>query len=771
MNLNKLLPRFSIRAKLAIAFTLLAVLPLIAVVAVGTRTTIRKVRTHARETLQHDVESAQRQMEQSLEGVAQDIAYLASMVPGLLEGREVSGQWEAARPSMVSFLAVNKTIFRLKVFGADGRLRFAAHAPDADVAPETDDDAGGLYYVLRAQSLEPGERLMMPVELRRNQDGGDGVATLSAVAILLPIIDPSGTMQGTIVGEAYASLLFDGLEPGSPHLGGVTGLVDSDGFVLYHSALKRDWSKLLISPADLELPSELSPDVIEAVLSGSPGTVTTADKLIVSFVPLRIAQSGIRPLMLYRAIPRSVLEAPVRDFLGWVTVGGAVVLAIVLGLAVLAAHQLTQPIYQLRQGARRLAEGATDTPLEIETNDELEDLAADFSAMAEALSEHRHKLEDLVAERTRELLEAHAELEGILRHSADAIVGLDAAGRIRVWNQGAESLFGYTTAEAVHQDVDVLLLPPGADSAVEAAFIRHELETHGAVVNLRTTRVPKDGEPVPVSLTQTLIRDEHGEPLGHSLIIRDITAQAKLEEHMLRSERLAAVSVMAAGLAHEVNNPLAVIGNRIECMQQEVRERWPECNIEADLAVLHDHTNRLRELTRDLLRFAKDEGDEPRPLALDELLSRVARLMEQTLRSRSIHLDVHTESDLPQPRGSEKAIETVCMNLLMNAADATPPGGVVTVETRRSVAGAAVEFEVSDTGTGVPPELQHRIFEPFFTTKGSSRGTGLGLALCRSIIERHGGSIRVEARKGGGSRFIVSLPVTSPEVAWTSLPY
>lgn len=771
MNLNKLLPRFSIRAKLAIAFALLAVLPLIAVVAVGTWTTIREVRTHARETLQHDVEFAQRQMEQSLEGVAQDITYLASMVPGLLEGREVSGQWGTARPSMVSFLAANETIFRLKVFGADGRLRFAAHAPDADVATETDDDAGGLYYLLRAQSLQPGERLMMPVELRRKQNGGDGVATLSAVAILLPIIDPSGTMQGAIVGEAYASLLFDGLELGSPHLGGVTGLVDSDGLVLYHSALKRDWSKLLVSPADLELPSELSPDVIEAMLSGSPGTVTTPDKLIVSFVPLRIAQSGIRPLILYRAIPQSTLEAPVRDFLGWVTVGGSVVLGIVLGLAVLAAHQFTQPIYQLRQGARRLAHGATETPLKIETNDELEDLAADFSTMAEALSKHRHKLEDLVAERTRELREAHAELEGILRHSADAIVGLDAAGRIRVWNQGAESLFGYTAAEAVHQDVDALLSPPGADSAVEAAFLRNELQTHGAVVNLRTTRVPKDGEPVPVSLTQTLIRDEEGKPLGQSLIIRDITAQAKLEEHMLRSERLAAVSVMAAGLAHEVNNPLAVIGNRIECMQQEVRERWPECDIDTDLAVLHDHTNRLRELTRDLLKFAKDEDDEPRPLALDELSSRVARLMEQTFRSRSIHLDVHTESDLPQPRGSEKAMETVCMNLLMNAADATPPGGVVTLETRRSDAGAAVELEVSDTGTGVPAELQHRIFEPFFTTKGATRGTGLGLALCRSIIERHGGSIRVEPRKGGGSRFIVSLPVTSSEIAWTSLPY
>ncbi len=765
MNINRLFPRLSIRWKLAIAFALLALVPLTAGAIVATRVAVRHLRGLAATSLTHDLKVAQRRVEQSLQNVERDVAYLAHTTLNPLFDQTAPNDWDAAVSSVEAFLRFTPALFQVKAIAADGRLLVVVREGTPSARPIPDADAGGVFYALRAASLAPGQRLLVPVELRKDTSAFGALTTVPAVAVLLPVRTASGEFLGTVVGEAYASVLFSGLEEDSPHVEGVTGLVGSDGLYLYHSAYKRDWTRLLAARSDIDLRHDFSEAVAQEILSQPSGALTVSDTRIVSFVPLQLS-GGLEPLVLYRAVPLAVLQAPVNRFLLSVVAGGLIVLVLVLGLAVVAAHQFTQPIYQLREGARRLAAGDASVSVELTTNDELEDLARDFSAMAGALTRHRQELEHLVTKRTQALQEAHAELAGILEHSADAIVGLDPEGHIRIWNKGATSLFGYTTAEAVGQEwTSVLPIPGGAPNG-EEAFIRRELAERGAVVNLQTKRVPKDGRPFPVSLTQSAIRDRDGRLLGSSLIFRDTRAQAKLESHMRRSDRLAAVSLMAAGLAHELNNPLGIVGNRIEIMQQEVRERCPECFLERDLTVLREHTERMSEVTRDLLAFAHEGEDSPVPVALDTVICRVAKLLEHVYAARNVHLECIEGESVPPVTGSETAFETVCMNLLLNALDATPPGGAVTVTTHRTHDGDAVELEVRDTGPGVPPELEHKIFEPFFTTKGAGRGTGLGLAVCRSLVERHGGKIWVDSRNGGG-RFLVSLPTRSGERIWT----
>jgi PAS domain S-box-containing protein len=767
VNINKLFPRLSIRMKLAIAFVLLAIVPLAAVTIFATRVTVHHVRALAKASLEHELETARQQAEQSLQEVERQVTYLAHAVVGPLLDQTSPVRWEAAKRSISAFLSFTPALFQVKAVDAHGRVLLVA--PDAGTPTSGGEEtgAGGVYYALRAKSLKPGQRLMLPVELRSGLGAGGAVRTVPAVAFVLPVRDSSGIVVGTVVGEAYASVLFAGLEGGSPHLKGSTGLIGADGLFVYHSAYKRDWSRLLAARSDIDLQQDLSEDLVGAVLTGQAGTLPASNRRIISFVPLHLTDPGIGPLMLYRIVPLSAVEAPVRQILTWVPIGGVAVLFLVLGLAVLATHQLTQPIYKLREGARRLAEGHQDIPLEIATNDELEDLATDFSAMAQSLHRHQQELEELVTERTQALREAHAELTGILEYSADAIVGLDLSGRIRVWNKGAESLFGYAAVEAIGQDYVALLQPSGANSTAEASFIQRELANHGVLIDLQTSRTPKNGDPFSVGLTQTVIRDENNQPLGYSLIIRDTRLQTKLQEQMRRSDRLAAVSLMAAGLAHELNNPLAIIGNRIECMEHEVRERCHDCFLEKDLAVLREHTHRMSEVTQDLLAFAREGNDKTELVALDGVVARVAKLLERVYATRSVRLEIAEGGEVPSVAGNEKAFETVCMNLLLNAADATPPGGHVLVQTRRTHGGDAVELEVRDTGPGVPLELQHRIFEPFFTTKESDRGTGLGLAVCRSIVERQGGEIWVESGAGGGSRFLVLLPTENLERPWT----
>ncbi len=767
MNINKLFPRLSIRLKLAIAFALLAIVPLAGAALFATQMFSRQLRVTATTTLEHDLELAQQQTAGRLQQVERDVEFLAAVLFRPLLMGATTREWAMAEAWLQVFLGGHPSLFQIKVVDENGVLRFVRSADHGRVGG-SEGDGSGFYYAAQAAALGPGSTLVLPIELRADVEADSTLATIPAIAVVVPVHEPDSVLAGAVVGEAYATVLFDGIEDGSPSLQGTTGLIGSDGLYLYHSSRKRDWGSLLASRDEVDLADELSEDIARALRAGASGTFEAADSAIVRFLPLWTTATGAPAPVLYRIVPLSQLEASVVDFRRWVSLGALIMLGAVIGLATVGARQFTEPIYRLRRSAERLARGQLTIPVRVETNDELEDLAAEFTAMADQLTAHRQNLEGLVEERTQALRQTHAELSHILERSADAIIGLDLDQRVRVWNRGAEELFGYKAAEALNRNVaDLLSSGPSA----EQRYIAREVERRGAVVNLNTERKSKDGERIALSLTQTLIRDQDGEPFGYSLILRDTRDQKRLEEHLRRSERIAAVSVMAAGIAHELNNPIAVIGNRLECMEDEIRQRCSDEDgdfLVRDLSVLREHVGRLGEVTRDLLSLARNqESNEWGLVALDNVAARLARVLERTFSSRNIGLDAEIAEGLPQVSGSEPAIETVCLNLLLNAADATPSGGKVTLTIRRSADRSAVEIIVDDTGSGVPEELRHRIFEPFFTTKTSGRGTGLGLAVCRSIIDRHDGEIWVEDRAHGGTRFVVSLPLPLQETAWT----
>lgn len=768
VNVNKLFPRLPIRRKLGIAFAVLAIGPVAVVAAIATRVSVGHLHQIAQGTLEHDLETIRSRTDQALRHGEQDVVYLADVaLRSLLRTRDSVARASAVRLAS-EFLAHDSVLFQVKAVAADGGLVAVIRADGAQLPSGVDEEIGGMLYALRAMSLVPGERFLLPVELRAPAGGATPVA---AVAILVPIHDEHGTFLGAIAGEAYASALFAALEEGSPSLKGVTGLVNADGFFLYHSERKRNWGTLLATHTDVSLRDDFQPFEASDIVSGRTKTSAVSGDRIVSFRPLHLGSSAISPLTVYRVVPAAVFDAPVRHVLRWAALGGVAVLLLVLGLAAAAARQFTQPIYQLREAAGRLAGGEAVGSLAVETNDELEDLAADFSAMANSLSGYRRELQQLLAERTRALHQTHAELADILANSADAIIGLDPEWRVRVWNRGAQQLFDYQQDEVLGRKLDTFLLPPGPAAERERAFIRREVERRGAIINHHTHCLAKDGRSIPVSLTLTSLRDETGRQVSSSAILRDTSAQVRLEQQMRRSERLAAVSVMAAGLAHEINNPLAIIANRVECMEREVVRRCPRCFLDGDLTVLREHTTRLHALTRDLLRLARDDDPQPGPVCLAETARRVANLLLPGFAARGLQLDVDVAEDIPPLTGNERALEIVCLNLLLNAADATPPGGSVGLAIRRAPPGDGVELEVWDTGCGVPLALREQVFEPFFTTKGASKGTGLGLAVCRSVVERHRGRIWIEDRAGGGSRFIVALPLRVEESLWRRAAY
>jgi PAS domain S-box-containing protein len=459
-------------------------------------------------------------------------------------------------------------------------------------------------------------------------------------------------------------------------------------------------------------------------------------------------------MTLFRVVPLRSLDARVAETLGLFVGLGTVLLGAVAVLAMVAAGQITAPVYALQKAAHLIAGGERPEPVTVETNDEFEDLAEDFNLMSDALHRHRSEMEALVDRRTAELRQAEAWLGELVRSSADAIVGLDRDGHITLWNRGARDLFGYTPVEVQGARLSDLI---GAGSPREERFLQDELTRAGAVVGYSTRRRTKDGTSIPVSLTQTAVRRSGEAVIGYSVIFRDERPRELLESQMRSSERLAAISVMAAGLAHELNNPLSVIGNRIELMQRDAVRNGSDIRLRRDIEVLGTQVERIGAITGDLLRFAREDDAGSNEVDLEEVSERVLRLLRRLFVAEGIELEGKIESSLPPLIGSDGILETILVNLLLNARQATPSGGRVILECRRQPSGE-VAIEVRDTGPGVPPELRRRIFEPFFTTRADQGGTGLGLAVCRALVDRMGIALEVDRAPEGGARFVLTLP-------------
>ena len=770
INVNKLFPRLSIRVKLAIAFALVALGPLAVVSFIGARETVFQIEAMARNTLEHDLEMAETETALSLSSAEGHMNLIANVVLGplLRDGAIPPRERLDAEHVVKTLLATEPMLYQVKLIDADGRYRLLVRASGPPLDAEEMD--GGEYYAWRASSLRPHTRLLFAIEVSGPEEPGLR-KPMPAVAILFPVYAPNGEFRGAVVGEAYASALFSHLDHASAGFGGITGLVDGDGHFLYHSLRKRDWATLLAARDRLSVRSDFPADVASAIISGRAGTLMTPDRELVSFRPLSLGTPSRARLSLYRVVPIATVAAPARSFVLLVLGAAGLAALLVLGLAMLAANEFTKPIFRIRDAAWQLARNEPVRQLNVKTNDEFEDLANDFARVAEQVARHRAQREALIAERTRLLEHTHAELADILKHSADGIIGLDPSGVVTIWNDGAERLLGYPASEAIGREINAVLRPSGERARREQVVMRRELERERAVVNFLTEVLAKDGTPIQISLTATLIAGADGGALGSSLIVRDNRLQSRLEDQMRRSERLAAISVMAAGLAHEINNPLAIIGNRIECMQRDVRDKWSDTSLAADLDVLQQHVARLRELTTSLLRFARDDRGDAGPVALGALAESTVALLHRTMAMRRLHLQLHIKPGVPDVIGYEKAIETVIVNLLLNAADATPPDGTVTLSIRCSADGEAVEIEVRDTGHGLAPELRERVFDPFFTTKGPGHGTGLGLTVCRSIVDRHGGVIAVDTPPDGGCRFVVTIPLQPMGATWNELAY
>ncbi|MBK9309054.1 MAG: PAS domain S-box protein [Nitrospira sp.] len=364
------------------------------------------------------------------------------------------------------------------------------------------------------------------------------------------------------------------------------------------------------------------------------------------------------------------------------------------------------------------------------------------------LQSYREDLEVKVRERTREIEETKQYLENLLENANDVIYILDLDQHFTYVNSKVNA-WGYRKDDLIGRPYLSLL-----SRRHRGRRLKNTLDI-GAKQVYEVEVVTRLGEPRTVMVSVSPLHGVDGEMLGVLGIARDMTETKKLERQIRNAEKLASIGKLAAGVAHEINNPL---GGILNCLYNLRKGTLTAARQEEYWASMEYGVRRVQKIVRQLLDFSQQHEPEFSPADMNRIVEQVLVLTTHLFGPNHIRLDVLPGHELPSVIVDRHMIEQVLMNLILNAVQAMKNGGTLTIRT--SVVEGVCRVDVTDTGSGIPASVLPRIFDPFFTTKGEGEGTGLGLSVNLGIAERHGGNILVESEVGKGTTFTLCLPVS-----------
>ncbi|HEY6333269.1 MAG TPA: ATP-binding protein, partial [Blastocatellia bacterium] len=355
-------------------------------------------------------------------------------------------------------------------------------------------------------------------------------------------------------------------------------------------------------------------------------------------------------------------------------------------------------------------------------------------------------------EKAEELARLKDFSENIVESVSVGIVVVDLNGDITTWNSAMEEMTSLPRESALGRGISDAIDPDLVET------IRKLTGQDGWAISClrqiyKYNLVRPDGRQVTVNISVAPFEAAHGVVAGTLLVLENVTDRAILEQQLQQKEKLSSIGLLAAGVAHEVNTPLAGISSYSQMLLQQVPEGDPKYQL---LEKIHAQTLRASGIVSNLLNFSRTGDTQLREVDINRVLDDTLQLLEPQLRNTGIELNRNYSPDLPLGLGSSSRLQQVFMNLVINARDAMQGGGRLTIRTRLVESSLVVDF--SDTGIGIAPENIARIYDPFFTTKEVGRGTGLGLALSYGIVQEHGGRIFVESRPGEGAHFTIKLP-------------
>ena len=326
------------------------------------------------------------------------------------------------------------------------------------------------------------------------------------------------------------------------------------------------------------------------------------------------------------------------------------------------------------------------------------------------------------------------------------LVATDADGKVASFNQTAESVLRISHEEVIGKSHQAVLPEP----------LGRIIETlrGGKDVIEQEIQCPVSQNAVPLEVIATSLTEKDGTLLGHVLLFRDLTQIQELEKEVLRSQRLASIGRLAAGVAHELRNPLS----SIKGFATYFKDRYQDVPQDQQTAtIMIQEVERLNRVISQLLEYARPMTIDPKPTSIRSLIHDTLRLVEGDARQKGIRMDQNVPEDVGEMPMDPDRFKQVLLNLYLNGLEAMEPGGTLSVTAERTRDPNSVQLIVSDTGRGIAPEDLAHVFDPYFTTKSS--GTGLGLAIAHKIVESHNGQISIQSERDKGTTVVISLPI------------
>ncbi|WP_054955422.1 PAS domain S-box protein [Paenibacillus dakarensis] len=462
-------------------------------------------------------------------------------------------------------------------------------------------------------------------------------------------------------------------------------------------------------------------------------------KVMKSFIPIEI--EGKNPYVISVVMDYEAVSSVMREQTTSLVAISLVLLEIVIFGSYMVAGYFTKPIQAILRTVNNVADGNFEPRLEVTSRDELGQLSGRINAMTRNLGHYTSQLKQMVDENKS----VKEYLESVINQTADAIHTTDTDGNITSVNKAFEQLYGWKGHEVLGRKPE--MIPPEVQK--EEAERRKRLQAGERLTSIETVRKRKDGTMIEVSISTSPILDEAGNITSIVSVSRDVTERNRMEELLRRSEKLTTVGQLAAGVAHEIRNPLTTLRGFLQFQQQT--QKVNPSHIDLMLSEL----DRINLIVSEFLILAKPQAVRFQYKDLRIIMNDVISLLDSQAHLYGIQLRLRNADAPLFVHCEENQLKQVFINVLKNALEAMPDGGYVTIEFSKPNSDQ-IAVSITDKGKGIPEELLPHVGEPFITNKED--GTGLGLMVSQRIIQGHQGVLEIESEEGKGTTVTILLP-------------